>query len=284
MISIILPTYNREATLMQAIDSVLTQTFEDLELIIVDDGSTDNTENLLKNYTDSRIIYLKIAHGGANKARNVGIMKSSHSLIGFQDSDARWYPNKLQKQFNELQALSSEYAGLFSGAFIENKHGRKKYIPHIKVREGMLYYQLLHENFIDTPAMLLKKEALVDVGMFNEQLPRFQDWDLALRLSKKYRLFHINQALHTSFYGSNQISQNNKAGLKAKIYVFRTHYPEISKNNKTLANHYYSLGLSIAVQKHFSMAKKFFIKAVRLNTYHLKAWVSLLLAIFKKHR
>lgn len=284
MISIILPTYNRESTLKMAVDSVLNQTFDNFELIIVDDGSTDNTEYLVNNYTDPRILYIKISHSGANRSRNEGIKIASHNLISFQDSDARWYPKKLETQYEALKTLSADYAGVFSGAFLQNKSGQTRYVPHTSVREESLYEQLLYENFIDTPALLIKKEAILDVGIFNDKLPRFQDWDLSLRLSKKYKLFHIRQALHESLYSSNQISQDNKAGLKAKLYIFKKHHPEIRKSKKTLANHYYSLGLSLATLKRFKIAKKFLFKAISLNICHLKAWLSLLLAVFNKHR
>ncbi len=284
MISIILPTYNREATLNLAIDSVLEQSFKLFELIIVDDGSTDNTEKLVESYSDSRILYYKIPHSGANKARNRGIKESTYDLICFQDSDAKWQPDKLKEQYKAILSLPSHYAGVFSGALLEKAGGRTRYVPKIEVREDTLYQQLLYENFIDTPALLLKKEALVKVGLFAEHLPRFQDWELALRLSQQYRLHYINQPLHISLHSSNNITRNRLAGLRAKIYIFRKHRGQIERDQRTLANHYYSLGLSIAAGKHFLTARKFFKKSISLDHWHYRAWLGLIMTLFGKAR
>lgn len=278
MISIILPTYNRAPILSSAIDSVLGQTFKQFELIVVDDGSTDHTKELVLSYTDQRVNYLQVPRSGANAARNAGIKQAAFDVVGFQDSDAKWQPDKLEKQYSLLQGLPADYAGVFSAALVEKKPGQTRRFPKFMIREETLYQNLLHENFIDTPALLIKKEALIKAGMFDEQLLRFQDWELALRLSKKYRLFFINEALHISLAAEEKITADERAGLRSKIYIFRTYYQDISQNKPTLANHYYSLGLSLAALKRNYLARKYFWKALSLNPFHIKAWIRLVMA------
>lgn len=283
MISVILPTYNRAGMLQEAIASVLGQTFTDLELIIADDGSTDETAEVISNYKDKRVIYLPLERGGANAARNAGIRRASFDIVAFQDSDAWWEPDKLAVAQTLLSSLPADYAGVFSAFLVENSRGRKYRVPRNRIKESELYGQLLYENFIDTPALLLRKAALVDVGMFKEDLPRFQDWELALRLSRSYRLHFLDRVLHVSLYSSGSISEDNTAGLKAKIYIFRKHERAIRGNNKILANHFYSLGLSFANLKRMIMAKRFFLKALSINLGHLKAWFRLVQTILPSY-
>ena len=108
MVSVIIPTYNREKTILRAINSVLDQTYKEIELIIVDDGSIDNTRKIVESLNCQKIKYIYQKNGGAAKARNTGIIAASGEYISFQDSDDYWYPEKLEKQLAELEDKNAD--------------------------------------------------------------------------------------------------------------------------------------------------------------------------------
>lgn len=116
-VSVIIPTYNRAHLLGRAIQSVLAQTYEDFEIIVVDDASTDVTEQVVKSFADDRINYIRHQKNkGGSSARNTGIKAAKGEFIAFLDSDDEWVPKKLEKEINRLQTLSNE-VGVFYGGF-----------------------------------------------------------------------------------------------------------------------------------------------------------------------
>lgn len=184
--SIILPTYNRAHFLPKAIESVLKQTFEDWELIIVDDGSTDNTKEVVAKYQDSRIRYFFQENQERSAARNNGIISSKGEFICFLDSDDYFLPEKLNTYYQVLQATTSKIAILYDGLIFENgnENGNEQTKSHIPVHTGGISsfeFLLLHPIGplqVCIPADFLKAE------QFNPNLRIGEDVELWLRLAK----------------------------------------------------------------------------------------------------
>ena len=247
LVSVVLPTYNRAYTISRAIDSVLDQTHSDLELIVVDDGSNDDTNDVLKEYMkkDSRVTYARQEHLGANRARNYGIRLARGRYLAFQDSDAVWFSDKLEKLLNVSSWYNESYAGVFSAFYRCDQDGNKYIIPKDKIE--LLQWEdqfsmLLINNFIDTASMLLKKEAVKDIKGFNDNLPRFQDWEFCLRLGFKYKLYYYPEPLYISYDSPNSISKNKEAGIEAFEFILSNFYDLISRDKKVLSFHHYRLG------------------------------------------
>ncbi|MFP4498035.1 MAG: glycosyltransferase family 2 protein, partial [Vulcanimicrobiota bacterium] len=177
-VSVILCTYNSATFLPGAVDSVLTQTFTDFELIIVDDGSTDNTEKIVGEYDDSRVVYLKLEkNAGLPAARNRGIEIARGKYIAYQDSDDLWMPEKLERQYKALEE-ADEDVGVVYSAWWQVRDGEKYRFPTGNEKlEGYLYHRFLFGN-IFTVHVLMKKEVFDKVGFFDEELPAFEDWEL----------------------------------------------------------------------------------------------------------
>lgn len=180
--SIILPTYNRAHFLPKAIESVLKQTLEDWELIIVDDGSTDNTKEVVAKYNDSRIRYFFQENQERSAARNNGIDQAQGEYICFLDSDDFYLPEKLNSYYQALQATTSKNAILYDGLIFENrKEMTKSQLPVHKGKTSIFEFLLLHPIGplqVCIPAALLKTE------QFNPNLRIGEDVELWLRLAK----------------------------------------------------------------------------------------------------
>lgn len=239
MISIIIPTYNRGNLIKKSIESILMQTYKDFELIIVDDNSSDNTESIVKSIEDNRIKYIRLNKNvGANKARNIGIENSLGEYIAFNDSDDEWKSNKLEIQ---LQTLIDTNADLVFCSYARYDNGNITIAPNKNVDIENIFYELLKENLISTQTILAKRECLI-AEKFDEQLPRFQDWDLVIRLAKKYKIEFVKSCLVDVYLQNDSISKNYK---KAKIAldIMRDKYKEDLILNKQASSRWYRMSM-----------------------------------------
>ncbi|KKP77930.1 MAG: Glycosyl transferase family 2 [candidate division WS6 bacterium GW2011_GWF1_35_23] len=178
-ISVIIPAYNRAHTLDRAVQSVINQTYTNWELIIVDDASTDDTENLVKKYIDEKIKYYR---NSVNKqksySRNRGVKVSVGEYVAFLDSDDEWLPEKLERQ---ISSLEDKYVGCFTGAY--KVLGEKKIARHPVIKESLLLDILKNRISISMGSTcLVKKDIFERVGGFREEMTVNEDLELAIRL------------------------------------------------------------------------------------------------------
>lgn len=193
MVSVIIPTYNRAWVLKEAIDSVLAQDYKDFELIVVDDGSTDNTSQILDSY-DQDLIVLRQSNKGVSAARNRGIAAACGRLIAFLDSDDLWLPRKLSSQvdfFNSNPAAvinQTEEIWIRNGVRVNPKNRHHKF-------SGMIFERSLGLCLVSPSAVMIKKNLFSKVGGFDESLPACEDYDLWLRISCQYPVHLIDTPL-----------------------------------------------------------------------------------------
>lgn len=220
LVSVIIPLYNREKYIEKAVDSVLNQTYQELEVIVVDDCSTDNSVNVVKRIQERdkrvKLVCCK-ENGGACKARNIGIDHAQGELIAFQDSDDYWHEDKLEKS---IKALDSENVDFVFCALSreENVKGKvkKEIIPvfDLNTEEDKLS-RLLIQNYVSTQTIVAKKEVFNTVR-FDERFPRFQDWELTIQvLQQQFTVYYINESLVDSYVLTDSISYNGKKALIA---------------------------------------------------------------------
>ncbi len=184
LVSVVLPTHNRGATLSRAIHSVLAQTHSDLELIVVDDGSTDGTADVVSEFNDPRLVSVRLdPRSGVAVARNAGIRRARAALIGFQDSDDEWLPTKLALQLELLERCGPE-VGAIGGRWVSNGPDPVQ-IQAPQLESGRHYEaELLDGRCLITPVWLIRRELLDELGLFDERMACLEDWDLLLRLSQ----------------------------------------------------------------------------------------------------
>jgi len=269
-VSVIIPTYNRAHLIGRAIQSVLNQTYQNFEIIVVDDGSTDNTEGLIKKCQkqNKRIRYIK--HGknkGGATARNTGIKFATGKYIAFQDSDDEWLPEKLEKQMRVFRDVSEEVGIVYTDMWriTENKK-TYFYSPKIMPKHKIIYKQALDYGVsnIGIGTSLIKKGVFDKVGMFDEKFPRFIDLEFFIRLSKYYYFFHINEPLVNYFDTEICISSNAKALIAAQKLILKKYFKDIKKNKKVLVKHYLGIGTSLCVNGEIKEGEIYFAKAFKI--------------------
>ncbi len=192
-VSVIIPTYNRGWTLRAAVDSVLTQTYRDFELIVVDDGSTDDTVEILPPYGPD-IQVLRQANAGVSAARNTGVRSAKGAFIAFLDSDDRWFPDKLGVQVDffashpEAVICQTEETWIRKGKRVNPKKVHQKPSGHI-------FKASLALCLVSPSAVMLRKALFDEIGGFDETLPACEDYDLWLRVSARYPVHLVQTPL-----------------------------------------------------------------------------------------
>ena len=205
-ISVIIPTYNRAKLLSRSLNSVLQQTCPPSEIIVVDDGSTDYTEQLIK-HDYPQVIYHHQPQLGVSAARNQGIQLASHSWLAFLDSDDEWLPDKLQKQQDMIGGNSNVKICHSDEIWVRNGIRVNPHLKHQK-KGGWIFQHCLPLCAISPSAVLIHRSVFDIVGMFDESLPACEDYDLWLRMTCQYPVCYIDQPLIKKYGGhDDQLSR-----------------------------------------------------------------------------
>jgi len=231
-ISVVIPSYNRKDFLKRSIDSAINQTKKPLEIIVVDDGSTDGTETMIKIDYDF-VKFIKQKNKGVSAARNIGIKVSIGEWICFLDSDDEWKKDKLEKQINAMKSnpgykfFHSNEIWIKNGLRINQKKKHKKY-------GGDIFNKCLDMCRISPSSVMIDKTVFDEVGNFNEALVVCEDYELWLRICDKYRVFFIDEPLIIKYGGhqgqlSYSIESIENHRIKALEYLIQEN---LSRQNK----------------------------------------------------
>ena len=295
MISVVIPTYNRAQTIRMAVDSVLNQTYRDIELIIVDDASTDGTQDVVTQIADDRIRYLRLEQrSGACNARNIGALSARGEFISFQDSDDKWHLDKLEKQYQFMidRNLDFSFCGM-TRIMLEDPH-RKYYYPNVDMDDNKDYFdQLLYLNRVGTQTIICKRECFEKIR-FDVTLKRFQDWDFALQAARIYSIGYLRESLVDSFVQKDSISKSSLANKNAWESLYNKYKKDIQKNPTTYAKYLFRLGNEVVLfNQKVAMEyyrNSFYIKKSKealvffvLSSLRMKSTISKLLDYQKNH-
>lgn len=262
-VTVIMPTFNRAHLVGHAIQSVLDQTYHDFELIVVDDGSTDNTEEVVQGFGDPRIRFIRHAgNRGAGAARNTGIRAALGKYIAFQDSDSEWLPHKLERQMAVFKLDGQNRLGLVLCDLIMASGSKGERI--LKPRMHRLTYEdLLYPaaHGVGTVAFLLKRDLTAPELHFDERLPALQDWELLLRVSRLCRIGYVAEPLARHYNYDEPHIHTARNVLEAHFVVRRKYAAELQARPKALsfshwqiALNYYRLGEMGHVRLHLKAA------------------------------
>ena len=229
-VSVIMPTYNRADIVGRAIDSVINQTFDNLELIIIDDGSTDDTESLItekyeEQIKNGKIKYFKQENSGVNVARNNGLSHAKGSIIAYLDSDNYWLNTYLENMVDAL--VDNKCNTAYAAMDVDDKFRNRKFIRKTKYNRN----ELLKGNFIDLNIFVHKKFLYDQLGGFNDSLSRLVDWDLILRYTRLNEPFFVDQVLAKYFLSDDLKNISNTVDLgENRSKVYKIHSDERIEN------------------------------------------------------
>jgi len=267
-VSVVVPTFNRGYLIQQVLNNMSLQTWKDFEVIVVDDGSNDNTEEILKKWCskNSRTRYVKFdVNRGISAARNAGISNSDSEYIAFLDSDDRWHPTKLEEQMRVFQNSSDIIGLIHTGYTIHELNGRVQHkFPRF---EGDVFRRLLSEgkNFILISSVIVPRKILDDVGLFDEHLISSQDYDLWLRITKKYPVRFVPKLL-VDYYTthSDRLSLKPKLAAMDYLLLYRKFQREIELFN-VRHRFFYFLAKSLLKGGKSELGRAILLKAIREN-------------------
>ncbi len=267
LICVVLPTYNRQATLQRAIDSVLAQTYRNLELLVIDDASTDDTPQLLAGIEDPRLRYIRLpANGGVAAARNAGIRAASPDArwIAFQDSDDEWLPGKLERQIGVARADTG--VGIVLGAYrAEWDGGFVDVSPRSLLAQGDPLPDILDGWPIITPVWLVRKDLLEQAGGFNGDFCPIEDWDLILRMSERTRIAAAPEPILRKFGSPDSICADRARLCRALTMLVTTHRRRWQGEPQRLARRWAHIGCMSYGPGRRQAARRHFLSALRLD-------------------
>lgn len=279
LVSVILPTHNRADLLPRAVQSVLGQSYRNLELWVIDDASTDDTQAVLRQFSDSRLQIIRHeVSRRAGAARNSGLRHARGTLLAFQDDDDIWLAQKLERQVAHLLSQPAE-VGLnvcgFLRLYQHNAHrvGGAAQFSELRFDRGMVG----DFSLAATPCWLLRRELLDRVGGFDETLPLWEDWELLARLSQHCRLAHIDEPLFVQ-----DRSRPQGAGMSQREALFADAYRLLMEkrghewtDRRAIARQQYLIGRNEAMFRSPIVARSWLRKALRQDPLNFKALVVL---------
>ena len=248
LVSIVIPAYNRERVLRNAVESALAQTYQDIEILLVDDGSTDATSQIGMQLADSFpcIRFLKHLHNqGAQAARNSGIKAAQGDWFTFLDSDDELLPESIELRLKKAQ--QEQVHVVHSECVIIRKNGQKQLFG-VSPLSGNIYTAVLAKPVPVFPALLVAREALVRIGLLDERIRAYQEWDTVIRLARYYHFGFVDEP--TFIYdcrGNDTMSKNMSLDAAGYEQVFRKHRLEILRN----------LGFSGLIQHYRFVAERY---------------------------
>ncbi len=282
-VSVIIPAYNAERFIEEALESVFRQTFQDFEIVVIDDGSEDRTASICERYK-GKIRYFYQENRGLAAARNAGVQISSAPYISFLDVDDLYLPEKIEVQ-KEFLDLHPEFDIVFSN--FEYFGGRllRHPIPEsFRDGEGNQFLDLFRYNCIAIPTVFARKRLFDEIGFFDETLSAVEDYDLWLRISRKKKIGYIDRVLAKVRLHPENMSKDAELMCASELNVMekilrenpeiREEHPSLWKIKKSIV--YFEAGYKLLVAQDMKKARKKFLSAMRERPLWLKPYAYLL--------
>jgi len=280
-VSIVIPTYNREDTIGRAIESALKQTYEQFEIIVVDDGSTDETPEIVKQYNDDRIRYVRYTpNEGQNHARNVGLQNAQGEYISYLDSDDKFLPRHLEVAVKNLEQLPDEFAGVVTG----HRDDLGEEVVEKEVYDGRVVYEdLINDMYakIGGLSLLTFRRGILDtIGYHDENVTKCTDLDFYLQILGEYNLFGINETLCYRYKQEDSVSINAKNIVDGEQVIINKYSDKLTKFN--ISKRRYNKAIAHTELGEMGNARRDFFKCILDYPYRKKYYYHFLLSIFGK--
>jgi glycosyltransferase involved in cell wall biosynthesis len=280
-ISIIIPTFNRQELLSNAITSALRQTLQDFEIIVVDDGSNQDVANCIAALKDSRIKYLRLeTNQGEAVARNTAMEQATGEYIAFLDDDDEWLPQKLEVQLRLMRTASPDVAGVYSGFYWVDWPSRQVVGRRAFPTNGDFRKSLRKKNVVGTPStVLLRRECLTEIGRFDRSIAYGVDHDLWIRIAAKYRLQYIPELLVRCHIHNERLSNNLELLVRGE-HDMRKKYPPTNGYKGYHANRCLSIGEKLCINGDLRRGRTLLSDSIRFDRANWRAYFDLITLCF----
>jgi glycosyltransferase involved in cell wall biosynthesis len=293
LVSVIIPTYSRPVYLKRAINSVLNQTYKNIEVVVVDDNNPETkhrkeTENVMLEFLEnSKVKYLRHSKNrNGSAARNTGIEGSNGYYIALLDDDDEFLPLKIEKQIEALNKLDNSYGGVYCNyqqLLKDQIIGKYKNVETGNIVESLL---LCNNSICGGSTLLLKRSVLVDLKGFDISFLRHQDWELLVRYFRKYKLGHATDVLVNIHMDSriNTVMSRNAILAKEKfLTTFKNDIEEFNNGNEIYKRQWFTLGISLLEAKNKKYAIQCFKRAYNYQKLSVKDYLLIFLNWLNKY-
>ena len=283
-VAVIIPTCNRSAFLKRAIESVCAQTYTDYEIIVVDDASTDDTPEVVAQFRDKPIQYIRHEENkGGSAARNTGITHSQSEYIAFLDDDDEWLVTKLGLQVALLDSSSERVGIVYTGNQTIDRATQKVRAIQRPTKRGDLSNDLMRYNPVGpTSSTLIRRKCFEEVGMFDESLPSFQDYDVWIRISAKFYFECISLPLLKYYAHDHKIWSNPDALNKGIQLMWKKHGASGNGLGKNLSQQLLVVGVMYCMTGNPSKGRQAYLQAIRLDPFEMRNYFNFLLSLLGK--
>jgi len=283
-VSVIIPTYNRANLIGRAIRSILCQTYAEYEIIVVDDGSNDNTRDVVESFRDDRIQYIRHRENRGNGAAlNTGIKVARCDYIAFQDSDDEWLSEKLEKQIFRLESANSEIGAVYTAMWrIESNSAFLVPQVAIKKKEGNIGHIILESCFIGMPTVLIHKRCFDRVGLFDENLFVAADWEMWIRVAQHYKFSLIEEPLVISRQQADSLTTDKFDWVRLRAFetTYEKHYEKFLKNRNAMRNICFQIGHHRCLLGDSRRGRKWLIKSFKWVPINIKRMILIVISFF----
>jgi len=283
-VSVVVPTHNRGDFLRCAIASVLNQTLQDLEVIVVDDASTDNTAEVVEGFGDPRVNYIRHdVNQGVARARNTGILNSRAKYIAFLDDDDEWLPEKLQLQLARLEESPMSVGVVYSSSLAVDGLSRRVLFELTARQRGHIFDAIFVQGSLaPTSTFFCRRECFDRVGLFEPGLEFGEDSDMWLRIAKEFQFEYIEEPLvrFAVPYNKSSLSANYDVMIRGKEAYLRRYATLFSAHSKVHSEFYLNLGALYCYNENPHKGRGAFLKAITLNPLDPRPYFNLCLSCF----
>lgn len=277
-VCVVIPCYNREDTVVEAVQSVLDQDYPGLEQVIaVDDGSSDGTVAQLQTINDPRLVITTNTHeSGASGARNHGAALSSAPWIAFQDSDDLWLPGKLAKQMARVTDSAEDPVAVYCGMAVKadtdpDTPVTKRYPSRdIAPLEGDILPSLVRNSYISTQMLVVRRDVFDRLGGFDESFRALVDWELMLRVAQEGPVAFVDEDLVVQRMTGNSITRSSEKRLESQRRIAEKHRELLARYPGVLAYHHHRIAGAERIFGRYDAAAKAAAEACRHAPGNLK--------------
>jgi glycosyltransferase involved in cell wall biosynthesis len=266
-VSVVIPAYNNALYTVETVKSVLAQTYRDFEVIVVDDGSTDHTREVLEPFGND-ITYIHKENGGACSARNLGIRYSDSEFVACLDCDDVWLPEHLERSVGLLEERT-DLGFVFGPCYLIDGGGAVIGMTNYKFNLVWASRDLIRENYVGAPTVVIRRSCLKQVGLFDEQIFIPADWDLWLRLANEFPIGYIDEPLAKYRMVSNYTLRNIGQYIEETQYVLAKHLDSFGldeqNRGRVTSGHYLNYAALYRDQGDMTRARAMIMRAIRAN-------------------